>query len=108
MTPLVSAAPLNEWPEPATFSGRPCSVAAITSAISPSRVRGRWISSGRQRCSPDQFLHRLRNSSATAANPSDDGAPFCPRVGDNQVRHRAEPGGVAERLNAPGSKTGGR
>ena len=85
ITPSVSAAPVNEWPEPATLSERPCSVAAIATAISPSRVRGRWISSGRQRCSPDQFRHRLRSSSAMAANPSDGAAPCRPGFGDNQA-----------------------
>ena len=69
IVPSVSAMPVNEWPEPATLIRRSASFASISAAIRPSRVRGRAIRNGRQRCSPDQFLQRLRTSSAMAANP---------------------------------------
>ncbi len=55
IAPSVTAAGVNECPEPATLTARPAVVAFTTASISPSRVCGWVITSGRQRCSRDQL-----------------------------------------------------
>ena len=52
MTPSVSAAPLNEWPEPATFTRE----APATALTSSSSLRGLTIRSGAQRCCRAQLV----------------------------------------------------
>ena len=45
--PSVIAASVKEWPEPATLTFRPASVAAAIAAASSSRLRGANLSTGR-------------------------------------------------------------
>ena len=58
IVPSVSAAGVNEWPEPATLTVRPSSEAATIAETMPSRVFGRAMSCGSQRSSRDQFRQR--------------------------------------------------
>ena len=48
IVPSVSAASVNEWPEPATLTFLPASAAEATAAASSSRSRGATRSAGRQ------------------------------------------------------------
>ena len=58
--PPVSAAPVNEWPEPATRTQRPAASARSTAFTTSAAVAGRSTTAGSQRWSPAQLVHMRR------------------------------------------------